>query len=134
MALSPAVNLLDRNTKITQENLGRIVQKLYRDINGIQTGQTTIVYSSSGSVTVPSGGGGSGVTLDYRSATVSVSTSGTYVTFSTPLAGTFQFGILKCVDTSGNTVGCKITGITGSGFIATPVKNAALSYFAVPQK
>lgn len=80
------------------------------------------------------GGGGSSTSLDYRSNSVGVITGGTYVPFSPPLAGAFTFGILRCYDSSGNSIGCRITSLSGSGFTAFPVRNGTLEYFAVPRK
>jgi len=94
-----------------------------------QSGLPTLVQN----IVSGSGGGGSssGKTIEYHCQTVAVATTGTAVSFPQKLSNSFGFGILQCVDTNGNTIGCKITNLTSSGFTATSVRAASLTYFVV---
>ena len=71
----------------------------------------------------------SGVTA--RSGTESVTTAGTAITFSTPLASANYALTIRCVDSNGNSQACGITSKAASGFTATPPRNGTIDYIAI---
>jgi hypothetical protein len=100
-----------------------------------RAGDITVI--TSGGISIGGGhggGGGSARSIEFNAQTVSVVVAGTYVPFTYLFSTDAAFGILGCKDASGNTVGCRITGLTRAGFWAYPKVDAELTYFAIEER
>ncbi len=126
---------LDHLAEMIEDHFSKVTRSLHDEFTnveragGISQKQTSnaIVNASSSS-----GGGGTPITItDYfRSGTIAVTSAGVPVLFSSDLGmvpSSFQF---RCYNAAGDTIGCAITSLSSTGFMATSLEDATLEYVA----
>lgn len=119
-----------------EEHLSRMNKSIQDEFTNVERSsgvtQKDIINALTNSTSSSSSGSGSSVVItDYfRSGSVSVTSAGVPILFSSDMGivpTTFQF---RCYNALGETVGCSITLLTSTGFTATSMEDATLEYVA----
>lgn len=119
-----------------QENhFGEMAAKLNKELTRLErssagSSNVTVINSQSGSSGSSGGGGSTPVSDVLRSGSAPIVSSGTTVSFSSAISGSFIL-LFRAYDSSNATIGADISFVTANGFTITPMSNGTVEYAAI---
>jgi len=118
-----------RRGNLPRTDLNGLVDALELELESISRAlvpSTTVITR----VIASSGSGGSSAVSQLQANQTVVTTAGTTIPVSPSI--TSYIVLYRCINSSGDGIGCDISNITAGSFKATPLENGTLHWTAIP--